>query len=1038
MQQFAIGALPVSIAHWLTNGVATYGSWTDPGAALALATSATAQKNAAGVPGRVVALAPGASGGIVLQSPTAWAWRNVAVHAEGGTPLTVRDAVQVDLLGGALADTLTIEGAKRGTVRSGAGNDAITIRARSNDDGAINVFVVDAGTGDDTVAFTGHAGLTRAQIDLGEGNDRLTIAKVRYAVIQAGAGDDTLAVAMDGLYRIDGGAGNDVVQLGAKLSELALAMAADGTVTAEIAGRRDVGIAMTGVEWLRFSDGTLRSVAELFAAPPAPAPAPPAAVATATLPGVIRATPLAKPWSEATADPVWSGKVAKWINDTLAGANLVTGTDGNDSLVPKDSTDTMAGGLGDDRYVAGDGPTVIEKPGEGIDLVQYYGNGTIVAPDNVENIQLNLGNRATYGKHLERIGGIGGTSAIGNALANTLLGSEGDNTLDGMGNNDLLTGGGGRDTFVFGTGYGQDRIADFTPGQDRIRLLDGVPGWEALKPLLRDTAAGAQLVLGGDTLTLTGRKVAELSARDFEFTLDASRYKLVFDDEFDGFSRFDGKHGDGGTWRTRINHTDGYWNVPEDKQYYLDPGTFGVQPIVVKDGVATIRAEYHPELAAQMGGREYTSAAITTAGSFSQQYGYFEARLKLSEGQGLWPAFWMLPTDNTWPPEIDIVEQLGRQPDVAHQMGNWAPVDTTEWHTYGLEWTADRLAWFIDGKMTHVVYNHNQHTPMYIILNLAVGGAWPGNPVAPGASGALLGDMQIDYVRAYQDVGQGVAAGGTAAALAASAGRAAPDVTFSVGKLPADGGAPADTFHYVADTHGTMYFKASDFGIAALTQAVKVQVSSNRADDAYYVDPDNGAIGLNVRIADADGGRYTLNDLALVDLRLGGSGASKVTLTRVQGGLVETGAGDDAIAIASPQVWRGGDSLTFTVRSGAGNDSIAGPASGKQVLLVEAGAGADTVVGGLNADTLAGGAGDDVLTGGKGADVFLFRATDPGKDHVTDFVAGTDRLRFEGIAKADLRVADTAEGAMISWNGGSAILDGIKAATAGKWMLDFA
>ncbi|UFN50475.1 family 16 glycosylhydrolase [Roseomonas sp. OT10] len=1025
MQNVTLGALPVSLARGLKDGVAAYGAWGDP----------TAEPVApiAAVPGRSLALtSPTAKGlgaaGQVIQAPTAWAWRNVAVHSESGAPLTVRDVVQVDLLGGAGADTFTVEGAKRGIVQSGAGDDVITVRALSNAGGAGNGFVIDAGAGNDTVFFAGTLRWTEAAISLGAGNDRLTIGGARAAMIDAGAGDDTLSVALDGFYAIEGGAGTDTLQLAFVQSALTLSRSAEGVVTIEIAGRRDIGIAMTGVEYLRFGDGTLRSLEQLF--PPAVKPAEPVPAGT-TLPGVINAAPLTLPASADPGTPTLGVKAGKWITDQDPRANLVTGTDGHDVLAPK-GNDTLAGGKGDDNYYAGDGSKVVEKPGEGIDTITYYGSGTALAVDNVENIQLTGGNRPIYGDHLKRLGSIGGTSAQGNELANVLIGSEGDNRLDGMGNNDLLTGGAGSDTFVFGKGYGHDTVTDFAPGVDRIRILDGALTWEALRPLLRDTAQGAQLSFGDDTLTLTGRKVAELGARDFELSLDASKYRLVFGDEFDTFSRFDGKHDDGGTWRTRMNPGSGNYNAYSDLQYYVDPGTFGVQPITVADGAVSLRAEYHPELKSQMEGREYTSGVLTTAGSFSQQYGYFEARIKMSAGDGLFPAFWLLPSDNTWPPEIDVMEQLGRAPGEVWQMGNQVHLDTTEWHTYGLEWTAERLAWFVDGKMTHVVYDHNQHTPMYMILNVAMGGNWAGGVTqVPEKSGDLLGDMQVDYVRAYQlaDV---------AAAREATA-KAAPDVTFSMGKLAADGSAAAaDSFHYVAEAGGTMTFKGSDLGFASLKSFVELKVVNDRAGDSYSADVSNAWTGLNIRVRDADGGRYDLIDLTQVDVVLGGSSASQVALTRTQGGTVQTGGGNDTITITDPKVWRAGDTTVFTLSTGAGNDRIEGAATGTQKLLVEAGSGADTVIGGAGADRLAGGAGNDVLTGGAGSDTFVFRSGEAGQDHITDFVAGVDRLRFEGITKAGLHISDTATGALLSWSGGSVVLDGVAASGSGKWLMDFA
>jgi len=173
---------------------------------------------------------------------------------------------------------------------------------------------------------------------------------------------------------------------------------------------------------------------------------------------------------------------------------------------------------------------------------------------------------------------------------------------------------------------------------------------------------------------------------------------------------------------------------------------------------------------------EYTSARLITRDAAEFKFGRIEARLKLPTGQGIWPAFWMLGTDlNTvgWPQsgEIDIMELVGRSPDTAYgtihgpgyaggaSIGSEYKLDSgifaDDFHTFAIEWAPDRIDWYVDDfnffsatpdtipAGTEWVYNH----PFFIILNIAVGGNFPGNP---DATSVYPQTMSVDYVRVYQ------------------------------------------------------------------------------------------------------------------------------------------------------------------------------------------------------------------------------------------------------------------------------------------------
>lgn len=199
------------------------------------------------------------------------------------------------------------------------------------------------------------------------------------------------------------------------------------------------------------------------------------------------------------------------------------------------------------------------------------------------------------------------------------------------------------------------------------------------------------------------------------------------------------------------------WNVSNyapnknNEQEYYRP-----LAVTVGSGEAVITSTFQP-----WGGRPYTSGEITTRGKFTQQYGRFEARAKLPRTRGLWPAFWMLPASDAWPPEIDIMELLGHDPTrvhMTHHWGTWPNVQsytsnwvgpdfTTSYHEFRVDWYPDALVWYVDGVQRS---SHNAaipQEPFYMILNTAVGGDWPG---MPDATTVFPQRYHIEYVRAYK------------------------------------------------------------------------------------------------------------------------------------------------------------------------------------------------------------------------------------------------------------------------------------------------
>ncbi len=739
-----------------------------------------------------------------------------------------------------------------------------------------------------------------------------------------------------------------------------------------------------------------------------------AGTAQAQMPFLTAAVP---PRGEARAQPRPGAAPQHSVVGTAA-AETLRGTPGPDAFRGQGGADTLIGGAGDDLYVVSGAEAIIEEADGGVDTALYAGQGTYLLPDHVENLVIQRAtNRALHGRHIQHLGYAGGPSGIGNDLPNRMQGSAADNTLDGRGGNDLLIGGGGGDNFVFGPGYGHDRVADFEPGVDRVRIIAGRFDWA----MLRDTPDGVVLALGEDSLTLEGRRLAELSPRDFELPPAPAAWRLTFAEEFSaGLLRFDGRSSPaGGVWRTRMAQGEGTIMGANDGQSFVDRAYrgLGLDPFSWRDGVLRIQGTWRPELREALGGREFASGIITTEGSFSQLYGYFEARMRLSDWPGGFPAFWLLPSDHAWPPEIDVMEQIGNRPGEIFQMGHTQPgIDTTQWHIYGLEWNAERIAWFVDGAMTHVVYGHNQHRPMYLLLNHALGGSWAGPVRRPEAPGGAVGHIEIDWVRAW------------APSATPPAPDNAPRLRFSLGPL-APGGAPLaeNTWALHARATGRLLLRPEDLGFAGLRSWLDITLLNDRAADSWRADVNNGWVGLNLQLEDADGGAITADDLTLVEIRLGGTGPSRVMLERVQHGLITTGAGNDTLEIRSQHNWMPGRGHMIEIRAGAGDDSITGWSTGHTAafLRVEAGEGDDRVIGSSGPDILAGGPGDDVLTGGPGRDVFVLRRGEAGQDRITDFEPGTDRLLLEGFAPREAQLRDTPEGLLLRLPGQSLLLGGL-------------
>ncbi len=248
-------------------------------------------------------------------------------------------------------------------------------------------------------------------------------------------------------------------------------------------------------------------------------------------------------------------------------------------------------------------------------------------------------------------------------------------------------------------------------------------------------------------------------------TEENKEWNLVWEDNFDG----DTLNLENWNYET---HEPGWVN--NELQEYTD----STDNIYVKDGELVLKAiEEKTE-----NGNIYTSGKVTTQNKRDYKYGRFEARIKVPKGQGLWPAFWMMPTNEnlygSWPRcgEIDIMEVLGHEPEKAYgtihygnphreQQGTYILDEGTfadDYHVFAVEWEPSEMRFYIDGNLYHTVndwytkqegdeektYPAPFDQTFYLQFNLAVGGNWPGNP--DETTDFENAELKVDYVKVFQ------------------------------------------------------------------------------------------------------------------------------------------------------------------------------------------------------------------------------------------------------------------------------------------------
>jgi beta-glucanase (GH16 family) len=274
-----------------------------------------------------------------------------------------------------------------------------------------------------------------------------------------------------------------------------------------------------------------------------------------------------------------------------------------------------------------------------------------------------------------------------------------------------------------------------------------------------------------------GKDAAHEAGADAAGTADAADasdptalpgWTLTWHDEF---NLADGSPVDPGKWTQETGNAG--WGNNHERQYY----TAGTANAVIRGGslLITATSQGASQYQCQYGTCQYTSARMNTAGKFEQAYGRFESRIKLTIGKGVWPAFWVLGNNIStvsWPQcgEIDIMENIGSTPSTnygsLHGPGYSGGQDLTgsytlpghtlseDFHVYAIEWEPNVVRFYFDGVNYETrtpadvpagktwVYDH----PFFVILNLAIGGYWPGDP---DATTQLPQTLTVDYVRVY-------------------------------------------------------------------------------------------------------------------------------------------------------------------------------------------------------------------------------------------------------------------------------------------------
>jgi beta-glucanase (GH16 family) len=253
----------------------------------------------------------------------------------------------------------------------------------------------------------------------------------------------------------------------------------------------------------------------------------------------------------------------------------------------------------------------------------------------------------------------------------------------------------------------------------------------------------------------------------------AGTAKLTFKAAFVSLSLWNGTSG---TWATD------YWYNPihghggtlggstGEQEWYINANDFGTQsvkPWTIVDNKLLLTLDIAPKkIRPLIDGYAFTSGEINTFHTFSQTYGYFEMRAKVPSVYGLWSAFWLQRENGTWPPELDVMEVLGRDTTTLHvgvhtnsappgrkdgivfpqSQAITVPDTAAAFHTYGVDWEPHLITWYFDRQPVFTVdTSYDMHQPMYLQADLAGGGPWARDIDIS----KLPASLEIDYIKVW-------------------------------------------------------------------------------------------------------------------------------------------------------------------------------------------------------------------------------------------------------------------------------------------------
>jgi beta-glucanase (GH16 family) len=283
------------------------------------------------------------------------------------------------------------------------------------------------------------------------------------------------------------------------------------------------------------------------------------------------------------------------------------------------------------------------------------------------------------------------------------------------------------------------------------------------------TGVGSDATTPVEDASVLGSDVGAANTGDSSAGVAIPGWRLTWSDEFNGP---DGTAVDPTKWKHDVGGS-GWGN--NELEYY----TNGTQNAVVQGGnlIVTATKQGASQYRCSYGTCLYTSARLHTQGLFAQQYGRFEARVQMPTGKGLWPAIWMLGDNIStvhWPAcgEIDFMETIGS--DIStnhgslHMPTNYGPTGTFKlpngasfagaFHTFSIEWEPGTIRFYVDDQLYEMQTQSTvpgadkwefEH-PFYLLINVAVGGAWPGSP---DSTTTFPQTLKVDWVRVYQKDG---------------------------------------------------------------------------------------------------------------------------------------------------------------------------------------------------------------------------------------------------------------------------------------------